>query len=387
MYSGKLTWKERGWLWLRLGIRLVLTLLTVGLLFRFGRPLLSLLAPFGAALCVAVLLNPVVRWFQRRLGWSRQLVALLFLSFVLGLLGACIGFMGYGVGQELVALLQNWDSLWASFESALEQGQALFVRLWSMVPPQLYDAVQGVMDRGMAWLSTGLPELLNRALDITAQKAMGLPSFLAALLIFIMATYFFTADYPYLKTKAIQNMDEGFLRVLDQFRATALCAFGGYLKAQLLLSVGVFFILLAGFLVTRQPYGLLLALGLAILDFIPLLGAGTVMVPWAVVALILRDYPAAIRLMVIWGVIVVFRRVMEPKVVGDQTGLSPISSLASIYVGMKLAGLPGMILGPILLLVVLNLSGMGVFRGLHLDLTAAVRDIAAILAQRVEPNL
>ena len=110
------------------------------------------------------------------------------------------------------------------------------------------------------------------------------------------------------------------------------------------------------------------------------------MAPWAVASLLLRDYPAAIRLMVILGIIVVFRRVMEPKFVGDQTGLSPIASLVSIYVGMKLAGIPGMILGPILLLVVLNLSGMGVFRGLHLDLTAAVRDIAAILSQRGEPD-
>ena len=386
MYSGKLTWKERGWLWLRLGIRLVLTFSLVWILSRYGGALLSLLAPFGTALCAAILLNPAVRWFQRGLGWSRQLVTLLFLSLLLGLLGVGVGFMGYGVGQELVSLLQNWDSLWTGFEHGLEQGQALFARLWSMVPPQLYDAIQSVMDQGMAWLSTGLPALLNRALDIATQKAMKLPSFLIALFIFVMATYFITADYPSLKTRAIQNMDTGALRVLEQLRATALCAFGGYLKAQLLLSTGVFFILLAGFLVTRQPYGLLLALGLAILDFIPLLGAGTVMAPWAVASLLLRDYPAAIRLMVILGIIVVFRRVMEPKFVGDQTGLSPIASLVSIYVGMKLAGIPGMILGPILLLVVLNLSGMGVFRGLHLDLTAAVRDIAAILSQRGEPD-
>lgn len=387
MDSGKLTWKERGWLWLRLGIRLVLTLFTLWLLSGFGRPLLSLLAPFGAALCVAVLLNPVVRWLQRRLGWSRQLVTLLLLTLVLGLLGAGIGLIGYGVGQELVALLQNWDSLWAGFERAMDQGQALFLRLWSMVPPQMYDAVRGVMDQGMVWLSIGLPELLNRALDITAQKAMGLPSFLVALLMFIMATYFLAADYPYLKTKAMQNMDTGALRVMEQLRATALCAFGGYLKAQVLLSTGVFLILLAGFFITRQPYGLLLALGLAILDFIPLLGAGTVMVPWAVVSLLLQNYPSAIRLMAIWGIIVLFRRIMEPKFVGEQTGLSPIVSLISIYTGMKLAGIAGMILGPILLLVVLNLSGMGLFRGLRLDVAAAVRDVGAILSQRVETDL
>lgn len=87
-------------------------------------------------------------------------------------------------------------------------------------------------------------------------------------------------------------------------------------------------------------------------------------------------------LMAIWGVIALFRRVMEPKFVGDQTGLSPILSLVSIYVGMKLAGVLGMVFGPVVLLVVLNLAGMGMFRGARLDLEAAARDIAAILSER-----
>ena len=79
-----------------------------------------------------------------------------------------------------------------------------------------------------------------------------------------------------------------------------------------------------------------------------------------------------------------FRRVAEPRFVGDQTGLSPILSLVGIYVGMKVAGVLGMVLGPTVLLVILNLAGMGMFRGLRLDIAAAVRDIAALLSQRPE---
>ena len=167
-------------------------------------------------------------------------------------------------------------------------------------------------------------------------------------------------------------------------KKTVVAAFGGYLKAQLLLSLGVFGILLAGFLFTGQDYALLLALGLAVLDFIPLLGSGTVMVPWAVIALLTRDYSKALLVLAIWGVIAVFRRVAEPKIVGDQTGLSPILSLISIYVGMKLGGVPGMILGPILLLVVLNLAGIGMFHNLRMDLTMAMDDILELLRPDVD---
>ena len=258
---------------------------------------------------------------------------------------------------------------------------ALFLTL---VPPQVTELVEEAGGQFFQWLSEAVPDVLANLGMEAGEKAMGLPSFLVALIIFVMATFLLTADYPYLRSRTVQHMDERLLRFLSQLRSTALGAFGGYLKAEFLLSVGVFLILLAGFFLIRQPYGLLLALGLAVMDFIPIIGAGTVMVPWAFIALFTGDIPSAVELMVIWGVIALFRRVMEPKFVGDQTGLSPILSLVSIYVGMKLAGVLGMVFGPVTLLVILNLAGMGIFRGLRLDLTAAMEDILAILAQRPE---
>lgn len=309
-------------------------------------------------------------------------MTLLLLLLLFGAVGAAIGLLVYSAGNELVSLAQNWDGLLTSFQGAVDQLEELFARLLTLVPPQILETVETTAQRLVDWLNQVVPAALTDLAGMAGQKALRVPGVVMALVFFVMATYLLTADYPYLRTRAIQHMDEGLLDFLSQVRATALGAFGGYLRAEVLLSVGVFFILLAGFLITRQPYSLLLALGLAVLDFIPILGAGTIMVPWAVIAFFTRDYPAAIRLMVIWGVIAMFRRVMEPKFVGDQTGLSPILSLVSIYVGMKLAGVLGMILGPIVLLVLLNLAGMGMFRGLRLDLTAAARDISAILSER-----
>lgn len=144
----------------------------------------------------------------------------------------------------------------------------------------------------------------------------------------------------------------------------------------------VFFILLAGFTLMGQSYALLLAFLLAVMDFIPIIGSGTVMVPWAVISVVTGGYRTAIELMVIWGVIVLFRQVGEPKIVGGQTGLSPVLSLVSIYVGMRLGGVLGMILGPVLLLTFLNVCKMGVFSGLMDDLRLAADDARAFLADR-----
>ena len=382
MEHKQLTWPQRGALWLRLGIRLGLTALAVWLAARFGRPLLSLFAPFLLALIAAAALNPLVKKLQRLLGWNRQVLTLLLLFLIFGLLGGGLALLVYAAAGQLVSLVQNWGGLLDSLQTVMDQLEALFARLLTLVPPQVNEIVENAKDSLFQWLSEAAPAALGNLGLEAGERAMGLPAFLVALVIFIMATFLLTADYPYLRSRYVQHLDEGLLRFLGQLRTTALGAFGGYVKAEFLLSVGVFFILLAGFFLIRQPYGLLLSLGLAVMDFIPIIGAGTVMVPWAFVALFTGDFTAAVELMAIWGVIALFRRVMEPKFVGDQTGLSPILSLVSIYVGMKLAGVLGMVFGPVVLLVVLNLAGMGMFRGARLDLEAAARDIAAILSER-----
>ena len=326
-----------------------------------------------------------LRQYDRRSGTSlarRFADQLTLLLLLFALVGGGLALLAYAAVGQAVSLVQNWSGLLDSLQAVMDQLEALFARLLTLVPPQVNEIVENAGDSLFQWLSEAAPAALGNLGLEAGERAMGLPAFLVALVIFIMATFLLTADYPYLRSRYVQHLDEGLLRFLGQLRTTALGAFGGYVKAEFLLSVGVFFILLAGFFLIRQPYGLLLSLGLAVMDFIPIIGAGTVMVPWAFVALFTGDFTAAVELMAIWGVIALFRRVMEPKFVGDQTGLSPILSLVSIYVGMKLAGVLGMVFGPVVLLMVLNLAGMGMFRGARLDLEAAARDIAAILSQR-----
>ena len=384
MERKQLTWPQRGQLWLRLGIRLGLAALAVWLVIKLGRPLLSLFAPFLFALMFAAMLNPPVKKLQRLLGWNRQALTLLLLLLLFGLIGGGLALLVYAAAGQLLSLAQNWSGLLDNLQGVADQLEEFFAHILTLVPPQVTELAESMGDSLFQWLREVAPTALGNLGLEAGERAMALPGFLVALVIFVMAAFLLTADYPYLRSRWVQCLDEGLLRFLSQLRTTALGAFGGYVKAEFLLSVGVFFILLIGFFLIRQPYGLLLALGLAVMDFIPIIGAGTVMVPWAFVALFTRDLTTAVELMAIWGVIALFRRVMEPKFVGDQTGLSPILSLVSIYVGMKAAGVLGMVFGPVVLLVVLNLAGMGMFRGLRLDLEAAARDIAAILSQRPE---
>ena len=373
----ELSWRQRVQLWLRLGLRLVGCLLILWAAVRLGPVLVFLFAPFLLALLVAWALSPFVRWIHERLGLSRQLSALGLLGLVLVCLGGLAWWLlSAGVG-EILSLAGNWESLVASFQALVDGLGGRFSRWMSLLPASVQTAVDNMVSQLFLWLETAIPLFLSSAVERAADLARGLPSFAVASVVFLMAAYFFIADFPRLQSAA-RTLPPGPRRLLSQVKKAASAGVGGYNKAQVILSIGVFFILLFGFLLIRQPYFLLLAVALAVLDFIPILGSGTVMVPWAAADLLMGNYRHAVGLMAVWGMVALFRRIGEPKALGDKTGLSPLLSLASIYVGMKLAGVPGMILGPVLCLVLLDLLSSGLLEPALALLRLASADLFAL---------
>lgn len=375
-----MTWQERGRLWIRLGIRAALFVGAVLLLVYVLIPLFYLLMPFVLALVLAWLLNPPVRWLKKKLSISRKIISLVILILAFGaVFGLCYG-LGWALVGQIRSLLENWQPLTEGAFSTIDTVGGLLHRLGELLPDSMVESGEDLVDSLINWLksvdfSSQIGALASRVTDLV----YGIPGFAVATVVFIMASYFITSDYPRLRFMAAEKLPPDTRKFCSDVKNIFMAAFGGYIKSQLLLSLGVFIILAVGFLVIRQPYGLLLAFVLAVMDFIPIIGAGTVMVPWAVVDVITGGYREAIELMVIWGIIVLFRRMAEPKVLGDQTGLSPILSLLGIYVGMKLGGVLGMIVGPLLLLVLINLAKLGIFRPVAGDLKLAVADISALL--------
>ena len=376
----QLTWKQRGELWLRLGVRTMLLVLAL-LALRYGvMPALSLLSPFVLALVLSWMLNPLVRWLQKKLSISRGIITMALLILVFGIVGGVLWALTWMALEQVQALFQNWEAVVDGILNSLDQVMAWFGGLSDLLPGEAYDVGERLGQLLENWvrdidISGWLKMVADRAPSLVGQVS----AFVVATIVFLMATYFITADYPRLRFFITDRVPAPARNFCREVRRIFMEAFGGYLKSQLIISFVVFVILALGFFAIGQPYGLLLALGFAVLDFIPIIGSGTVMVPWAVVDIIVGDYTHAVQLMVIWGIIALFRRLGEPKILGDQTGLSPILSLVGIYVGMLVGGVLGMIIGPLLLLVLINLAKLGIFSPVMGDLSSAASDVAAIL--------
>ncbi len=376
----QLTWKQRGELWLRLGVRAVLLVLAL-LALRYGvLPILSLLSPFVLALVLSWLLNPPVRWLQKKLSVSRGVITMALLILVFGVVGGVLWALSWMAVEQVQALFLNWETVVDGMVSSLDRVLEWLGGLSELIPGNAYTAGERLGQLLENWVrdidvSGWLRMVADRAPSLVGQVS----AFVVATIVFLMATYFITADYPRLRFFITDRVPAPARSFCSDVRRIFMEAFGGYLKSQLIISFVVFIILALGFFAIGQPYGLLLALGFAVLDFIPIIGSGTVMVPWAVVDIIVGDYTHAVQLMVIWGIIALFRRLGEPKILGDQTGLSPILSLVGIYVGMLVGGVLGMIVGPLLLLVLINLAKLGIFSPVMGDLSMAASDVAAVL--------
>ena len=136
---------------------------------------------------------------------------------------------------------------------------------------------------------------------------------------------------------------------------------GGYFKAQIKIEIWIYLLLLTGFLILGVDYAPLIALGIAILDFLPFFGTGTAMVPWAIVKFLSADYIMTIALLVIWGVSQLVRQIIQPKIVGDSVGVPPLPTLFLLYIGYMVGGVMGMIVAVPIGIILFTMYEEGAF--------------------------
>ncbi|MCF0123734.1 MAG: sporulation integral membrane protein YtvI [Ruminiclostridium sp.] len=382
MEKNPLTRPQRSMLWTRLGIRLLILIGVILAVLLLGTTLLELCMPFVFALIFTAVTEPILRFFHDRCKIPRGILSLVLILLVVAALGGLITALVVKGWREVVDLAGNWDEMWAAFQNIYLQLGDILGQTLNIIPENIQEIIHNLSDRLLAWVN----DLASRILPKTTSAARSISSFVVAFFFFLIGWYFMAADYPNLRRMTAERTPESIRRIGSELRRAFAAAFGGYLKAELLISAGVTVILMVGFFLMGQPYGILLALLLGVLDFIPILGAGTVMVPWLIIDAILGNWRTAIYLLVIWGIICLFRRLLEPKIVGDQTGLHPLLSLLAIYAGMRTTGVLGMILAPILLIMVRNLWQAGMFRDSVGDIAMATNDMQAILHSGRDKN-
>ena len=175
---------------------------------------------------------------------------------------------------------------------------------------------------------------------------------IAELVFCIIATFYLTLDFDGCKEGLLRLVPNSIKEHAKTFASTTIQALGRYIRAYISIMCVTFIELFVGLMIFRVRYAAIIALATTIIDIIPILGVGTVLIPWALICFIIGNPTLGIELLVLYGIIYVVRQVIEPKLVGSFVGIHPIVALIFVFFGFLNFGIGGMILAPIIAYVI-----------------------------------
>ena len=328
----------------------------------FFKWLLAPLLPFLLALALSAMVEPLVQKLRRGMKVRRSFAAGLVTTLLLLVLGGGVTLLVARLAVELrewserlPELMERFPTIWNSMLDQLEQ--------WYAASPSLIrsalDLLAGqLMEEGPSLAGTAGTWLMGVASSLLAT----LPDAGLFLVTTVLAVYFTSLSYPsilaFLKRQLPAPWQAKCRDAAHCFRSTIL----KWLRAEFLLILSTFAILLVGFLWMRLDYALLAAVFTALVDALPVLGTGTVLFPWALGCFLMGDTGRGLALLVLYAVGLIVHTLLEPRLLAGQADLPPITALLAMYLGFRFMGVGGMILLPMVLLLLKQFQDAGVIR-------------------------
>jgi sporulation integral membrane protein YtvI len=320
----------------------ITTLLIAVIAFKL---IIPYLLPFLLGLILALIMEPVVNLLLKLKlpRWAATSIAMLVT------VGSLVTITTLAAAKMIVELtkfltnLPHYSKLMSA--QALNLTQKLNYYTENMSPQFVHQ-----LDRN----AQKLAELLSDRLSMLAGEAFKLlshlPNAMLILVIAIIATFFLSMDLLKLKKRITSAVPQEYHSKLKIMSDEIYHASIGFVKAQLILSVITGTVILVGLAILKTDYVMLLSLLGGLLSPIPVLGVGLLFVPWIALTLLAGNTSLALSLTVLFAVVVIIKHSLEPKILGENIGISPLSVLIALYVGYELAGVYGFILGPFVLI-------------------------------------
>ena len=331
-------------------IHIIYYLVIIGLLFVFVRYVFSFLLPFIIAFIIAFLVQKPAYYISRKTGINKRLCATIFSLFFYVIFLAII-------------VMSVWLFINFSQKTLKQINVNVFVN-------RVIDDVNNFITRFFYDSDKNYSETIKKIIDETIngfiKKASSfvsnlftdfiknIPNLFLNLIITIVATSYISKDFDCFKKFIYGIISEKTkvktLQIKDIFVESVLKISVGYFWLYLV----TFAILFVGFMIMKIPNLLIVSLIVALVDLMPVLGTGTILLPWAIFEFLQHNFMLGFYLVIVYLITIVTKNILEPKVIGKQIGINPLFTLIFIFLGYKIAGLLGIILLPISFTVFLN---------------------------------
>ncbi|MFP4660973.1 MAG: sporulation integral membrane protein YtvI [Halanaerobiales bacterium] len=346
--------------WLK---RILIFCLALIIILFFLRLSFYYLTPFVIAVLLAGFINPAVNTIEKHLGLDRPFAAFLVLSFFISLF---LLLFILGVTQiylELNKLLHNlpdYNSIASRLNWILQQNSRLEDFLNSMkMSPLIKESIHDNFQVLYQTLRESVIYIVNYILNILSK----LPLILTVLILSCIATYFISRDRDIINDFIMSFFPPHFRSKIFKIEKELISSAIGFIRAELILILITGFVITVGLFLIGSDYALVLGLTAAVLDLVPVIGPGLLFLPWIIINIITGELLMALKLLVIFALTSVFRQGIEGKIIGFHLGLHPLATMMSFYIGYRLMGTAGFIIGPAALVLGKAIHNSGIFSG------------------------
>ncbi len=370
-------------------IRLRRNLLNIGifaaeilLLAIAGPVLVRFFLPVIIGWLIAQLANPLVHLLEKHLHIVRKHSSFGVIFGAIFLIVALCYYAALWIWQEAGELVQRLPVYYQALVQGLDKIAENLQSVADRMPLETREKIADFTEHFTDYLGRIVSSLGGGTVEAAGNAAKNIPSLLISFIFSLLFAYFFIAQrervHRILRHVIPEQTREGLRMVWGNLKY----AVGGYFRAQFKIMGVVGLILAAGFLFMQIDYAVLLAALIALMDFLPMLGTGTALLPWALFCALSDALPRAAGLLVLYVVTQLTRQLIQPKMVGDSIGVDTLTTLFLLFVGYRVSGLLGMILAVPAGLIVLQLYEAGAFEHMMKN----VRELMELIADWREPG-
>ncbi|MDF2595575.1 MAG: ytvI [Clostridia bacterium] len=341
----------------KIGKKLVYTTFILIFVYVFVKYLLGMVAPFIIGWGLASLLNPFVTWLKRSAKVPRGLGALLSMLTILSSLFAVISALLRQLWSQTVAFIEDFPFYKEQIVSSLPMIEEQLDYLQNLIPlPQTFSTLDSLITEVLNSIGKFFQTVIPWAYNVVS----GVPNVIIFIVVMLIATFFMTKDYDEIKSFVRAQMPTGLDERMITLKNGLFHALGGYIKTQLIMMSVVFCICLTGLFIIKVPYMLLISVTIAIFDALPVFGSGAILIPWAIYNMIIGQYGIGAGLLSIYAIIFLTRQMLEPRILSGQIGVYALVTVMAMYMGYKILGVPGLIIGPVSAVIIKTLQTTGV---------------------------
>lgn len=349
-------------------VYIALILLVVFLAFKLG----VFLFPFTLALFISIIIRPLVRFLMNKLKFSKKTASIIsIVTFLIVFLGL-IGILSLKFFGEIYKLSQNLNNYSSDIQNLWTENVKKVYTYLGNFPAGFNDQLNNTINSFVSKGSVKLGSFINGVISFVTS----IPTLILYIVITILSTFFMILDRDEILSYLEHQLPKSWLDKVFNIKTEMFTVLVSYLKAQAILGSiclieSLILLNLLAFLKFDVPYPLLMSIIICIADILPILGAGTILIPWSILSFATGNIKLGIGLLISYLIIMSVRQMLEPKLISQNLGVHPLITLISMYSGFKVFGVSGFLIGPVVMIILKNVFSkeleVGFFRDIFGD--------------------